>query len=244
MSLSAMHTLVVGYDFKETNNNILADGTSIFQAYADINQFMLGYEYGFRSSEMRVALVIEAYGNPGGITHGNHNRFYEPLRPHAKAEYGYLKLAQSWAGKFRWGWLSYDLTGQAATGPLLPSEQMTMTGYGAVRGFEERILNLDNAAILNLSAETPHISPAKYFGFCKAWDELYCLAFVDLGLGSSNHPPVDQDRFCHLASIGPGIRYQFDRYFTARLDYGFQIDHSGFHNPSHSRYNFGMILSY
>ncbi len=115
-----------------------------------------------------------------------------------------------------------------------------MTGYNAVRGYEERILNLDNAVILNLAYETPHFSPGRTFGLCKEWDELYFLAFFDYGVGSNHQPMQMRD----LASVGPGVRYQIDRFFTARFDYGFQLWHTGFVNPSHSRYNFGMILSY
>lgn len=236
-----MQTFVVGYDLKETNNNIIYNGTKIFKANADINQFMLGYELGYRSRDLRVSLVAELYGNPGGITYANKTEFYELLQSDAKCQYAYLKLAHSFAQRFNnLGWLTYDLTGQASTANLLPSEQFTMTGYNAVRGYEERILNLDNAMILNLAYETPHFSPAKTFGFCKQWDELYFLAFFDYGLGS-NHQPA---QFRHLASVGPGVRYQIDRFFTARFDYGFQLWHSGFSNPTRSRYNFGMILSY
>lgn len=239
-----MQTFVVGYDFKETNNNILFNGINIFKANADINQFMFGYEFGYRNKEARVSLTAEMYANPGGITYANKTRFYELLRFDAKDKYVYFKMAHSFGQKYRYGWLTYDITGQASTANLLPSEQFTLTGYNSVRGYEERILNLDNAFILNLAYETPHWSPARSFGWCKQWDELYFLAFFDCGLGGNHRPAVGEASFKNLASIGPGFRYQIDRFFTARFDYGFQLWHNGFVNPTNSRYNFGMILSY
>lgn len=237
-----MQTFIVGYDFKETNNNILFDGVKIFKANADINQFMLGYEFGYRTPKMRVSLTAEAYANPGGMTYANKTRFYRLLRFSAKDEYVYFKMAHSLAAQFRMGWLTYDITGQVSSANLLPSEQFTMTGYNAVRGYEERILNLDNGLIVNVALETPHWNIVKRQ--CKIWDEFYFLAFFDYGLGGNHQAGPGEAAFKQLASAGPGVRYQFDRYFTARFDYGFQLWHDGFHNPTQSRYNFGMILSY
>jgi hemolysin activation/secretion protein len=243
-SPDVLQTFVFGYDFKETNNNILFEGTEIFKANADINQLMFGYEFGYRNKETRVSLVAEAYGNPGGITYANKTKFYELLRFDAKNKYLYFKMAHSFAKGCKYGWITYDITGQASTSNLLPSEQFTMTGYNAVRGYEERVLNLDNALIVNFALETPHFSPARTFGLCRTWDELYLLAFFDYGLGGNHQPAPAEAHFRNLASVGPGIRYQIDRYFTARFDYGFQLWHTGFDNPTKSRYNFGMILSY
>ena len=142
-------------------------------------------------------------------------------------------------------WLSYDLSGQISSTNLLPSEQFTLAGYNAVRGFEERILNVDNAALLNIEIETPHISPSKCVGKTKkVEDDLYFIAFFDCGIGSNHLRHPEESRTKSLGSIGPGIRYQYSRYVTGRLDYGYQLWHSGFENPSHSRYNFGLIVSY
>lgn len=243
-SQEIMQTFVVGYDFKETNNWIKNDSVTVFSNDADINQFMFGYEFGYRRKENRITFTAEIYANPGGITHANKTRFYDQIRFDAKDKYFYAKFAHSLALNSRFGWFTYDMTGQAATTNLLPSEQFTMTGYNAVRGFEERILNLDNAFILNLAYQTPHWSPGRALGWCKSTDELYFLAFFDGGVGGNHMSPRGEARVKSLASIGPGVRYQVDRYFTGRFDYGFQIGHKGFHNPTHSRYNFGMILSY
>ncbi|MBX7066321.1 MAG: hypothetical protein K1X28_03735 [Parachlamydiales bacterium] len=241
---SLMQTFVVGYDFKESNNDLLFNGDKIFSAYADINQFMIGYELGYRKNDLRISLTAELYGSPGDITHGDKSKFYKQLRFDANNTYAYLKVAHSLGKKFKYGWWSYDLTGQASTANLLPSEQATLTGYNAVRGFEERILNLDNALIGNFAYETPHWSFAKAFGWCKKWDEFYFLGFFDCAVGADHLTPAGETMVKSLGSIGPGARWQIDRYFTARFDYGFQLWHHGFENPSHSRYNFGMILSY
>lgn len=239
-----MQELIIGYDFKETNNFLEFAGTKIFNGTADISQFMLGYELGIRNPKQKAVFVFEVYGSPGRMTHADTSRAYQEFRYGARSTYAYLKLAHSYACKLRYGWFTYDITGQASTTNLLPSEQFTMTGYHAVRGFEERILNLDNAGIVNVALETPHFSPMKSLGYCQMIDELYLLAFFDYGFGGNHKNFPGEHKFRDLASVGPGIRYQVDRYLTARLDYGFQLWHKGFDNPSNSRYNFGMILSY
>jgi len=241
---SLMQTFVVGYDFKESNNDILFNGHKIFSSYADINQFMLGYELGYRQDDLRFSLTAEVYASPGGITHGDKTRLFEQLQFDAKCQYVYIKFSNSLSKKFKLGWCAYDLTAQASTANLLPSEQMTLTGYNAVRGFEERILNLDNALMLNLTYETPHWSLTRTCCEGWKWDEFYCLAFVTGAVGANTHSSPGEISMKSLASIGPGVRWQIGRYFTARFDYGFQLHHRGFHNPSHSRCNFGMILSY
>ena len=240
-----MQELVVGYDFKEASNRIKAGRSTIFKATADINQFMLGYELGSRNEVQRVTLTAEAYANPSGMTEKNEKRDYERFRFEAGPLYAYLKIAHSFARKTARGlWFSYDLSGQIASKNLLPSEQFTLTGYHAVRGFEERILIVDNAALLNVALELPHWSPAKMCGAAKSLDELYFLAFFDGGIGCNHQRAPGERKIKTLGSLGPGVRYQFGRYATARLDYGFQLWHRGFHNPSHSRVNLGLIVSY
>jgi hemolysin activation/secretion protein len=239
--LDLLQEFVVGYDYKESNTNLLYNGPSDYYGMAAMNQFMMGYNVGVRNRGRKIAFNVELFGNPGGITNRNDNSSYQTLRNDALARYVYLKAAHSLSQEFDGWWFSYDLSGQISSVNLLPSEQFTMTGYNSVRGFEERILNLDNGAILHLTLETPHVSPAYWMGWCKHYDELYVLAFFDSGLGA-NHEGGPS--FASLGSIGPSIRYQVSRYFTGHLDYGYQLWHSGFNPITNSRYNFGVILSY
>lgn len=244
LSSNVMQTVVLGYDFKETNNNLLFDGNNIFNVNADINQFMAGYEFGYRTKSLSVVWNTELYASPGGITHADNTHFYQQLRFGAKNQYAYIKMSHSLGKTTRLGTFSYNLTGQFSSANLLPSEQMTMTGYNAVRGYEERLLNLDNALIANVTLETPHISLLKGsdHGLCK--DEFFLVAFFDYGVGRDHLIQSGADDLQQLASIGPGARFQIDRYVMVRFDYGIQLWNSGFTNPSDSRYNFGAVLSY
>lgn len=242
-----LQEIVVGYDFKQVSSREKNHNhTVLFQGDADINQFMIGYDLGRRGKKARASFALELYGNPGGITTRNHASDYEKFRYAAGPTYLYLKMSQSFACQFnQFFWFSYDINAQAATKNLLPSEQMTLTGYNAVRGFEERIVNVDNGILLNSSLETVRWSLGKSFGLTKkAFDELYFLLFFDCGFGANHKTAPGESSSVNLGSIGPGIKYQIDRWFSARFDYGFQLWHSGFKNPTDSRYNFGLMMSY
>ena len=244
LSSNVMQTVVLGYDFKETNNNLLFDGNDIFKANADINQFMVGYEFGYATKSLNVIWNTEVYASPGEITYADKNRLYDRFRAGAKNQYAYIKMVHQVGLTTNSGIFSCNLNGQLASANLLPSEQITMTGYNAVRGFEERVLNLDNGLIVNLTYETPHVSFAKWMGKCEHVDEFYLLAFFDCGFGRDHLIESEAQRMQSLGSIGPGARYQVGRYVSARFDYGIQLWNSGFHNPTNSRYNFGLTVSY
>jgi hemolysin activation/secretion protein len=241
-----LQEIIVGYDFKQVQNQDKTGSRVTSRADADINQFMVGYDVGQRAKSHKVSFVVELYANPGGITTRNKASDYRKFRYAAGPNYGYLKMSHSFACQINPNfWFSYDINAQLATKNLLPSEQLTLTGYNAVRGFEERVANVDNGVLVNTSLETAHWSLGKSFGLTKkAFDELFFLLFFDCGLGVDHKTAPGKSAFVNLASIGPGVRYQIDRWFSARFDYGFQLWHHGFHNPTDSRYNFGLMMSY
>lgn len=242
---SLLQTLIVGYDFKQTHNHKKTYGVTTFEATADINQFLLGYELGFSREGKKATLVVEALGNPGGITTKNHTKDYEQFRFDAKASYIYLTVHHDFSVTSPKGWcLSYDLDGQVSSANLLTSEQLDMTGTAGVRGFAERILFLDNGLLAHLVLETPRLDVAKLCGSKTLHDSLYFHLFFDGGVGADHQKSSGERKFKGLASVGPGVRYTLSRYLSARFDYGVQLWHRGFFNPTSSRCHFAAMLSY
>lgn len=242
---SFLQEFILGFDFKEVIARLKEHTTVVFHNLVDIAQFMAGYDLGHRSANHKMTLIAELYLSPGGMSHANATEKFLAFRPHSGSQYLYGKLSHSFAYRFGSCWLSYDLNGQLASKNLLPSEQFTLAGYHAVRGFEERIANTDNAILVNLTLESPHWSVAKLAGWSKQnFDEFYFLVFFDAGLGGNVTLSGGESSTVSLGSIGPGARYQIDRYASARFDYGFQLWHRGFFNPTHSRYNFGLDVSF
>lgn len=235
-----LQDIVVGYDFKQVSR------LTHSKEGVDVNQFMIGYNLGSKTSEYRASLEAELYGNPGWITTQNKSSDYQKFRDGSSPYYLYLKWSQTLARQIGKGfWFLWNCNGQASTKALLPSEQFTLTGYNAVRGFEERVVNVDNALLFKLSLETPTWSIARSLHLVSGtYDELCLYAFFDCGLGGNYKANEETPSFVSLGSIGPGIRYQIDRWLAFRFDYGVQLWHDGFQNPSHSRYNFGLSVSY
>ncbi|MBI5273012.1 MAG: ShlB/FhaC/HecB family hemolysin secretion/activation protein [Chlamydiia bacterium] len=243
---SFLQEIIFGYDFKQVIGKIRTGGVEVFHNQVDIDQFMIGYDLGYRSPSIKMAVVAEVYGNPGGMTTNNRTSKYQAFRTGSSPYYIYGKLSHSFAKQFANSfWFNYNINAQASTKKLLPSEQFTLAGYNAVRGFEERIVSVDNALLLNLELQSPHISILKFAGLSHQLpDEFYFLAFFDYGLGDNHNASAGTSSTVSLASVGPGVRYQIDRYVSVRFDYGIQVLHNGFENPTHSRYNFGLVLSF
>ncbi|MDE3055935.1 MAG: hypothetical protein KGI80_04495 [Verrucomicrobiota bacterium] len=240
-----LQELLLGYDFKEVISTVHPEGREKFHGVADINQFMVGWDLGVAREDLLFSLVLELYGNPGGITTRNKSEDYELFVPGSGPGYVYGKLTNSLALSWK-GWkTSYNLNLQAASKNLLPSEQYNLSGYYAVRGFEERIVSTDNALFFNLTLQAPSFGIGKLSGLSRsAFDEFTAYLFFDYGLGSDHTVTAGESSWQSLASCGPGLRYQIDRYLSAHLDYGFQLFHHGFNNPTDSQYNFGLIVSF
>ncbi|HQR05145.1 MAG: ShlB/FhaC/HecB family hemolysin secretion/activation protein [Proteobacteria bacterium] len=126
------------------------------------------------------------------------------------------------------------LNAQYADSPLPASEQLSLTGYSAVRGFSERILTADSGFVANLEAYTPDLIPA--FNLSPEWGSLRALVFYDFAYGWSR--PQDSvtwydgynritvpaglrplNERTNIASLGLGLRYTLAKNLTARFDW-------------------------
>ena len=136
-----------------------------------------------------------------------------------------------------------DLRGQYANQNLLSSEQMSVGGYSTVRGYAERQLNGDSAIIFNgelRSKEWHFFSIDK-----KNRDSFQILGFYDYGIAYAHKTTSGEKHSQFIQSIGPGLRYYFNPYVTARLDLGFQLKNlKGISHDQHHKWHFGCVASY
>lgn len=222
-----LHDWSWGMDFKRTNNNLDLGGVPILAGLVNLTQLMLNYNTAFTTRNLDISWEIEGYWSPGRIVSDQTDALYRELRPFAKIKYGY------WRSTFSLNWLApHDfrfllfLRGQYATNNLLPSEEYGLGGYNTVRGYDERIVNGDNAFVGNIELHMPAFSILK--GLCKhikAEEKFRFLAFFDYGMASQHKAIPDSKKFYHLYSAGPGIDYKITPYLFARVDWGFKIKH-------------------
>jgi len=225
-----------GLDYKNMNSNVFFAEVSptipVITHQVNLSQLYLSF-----TRQDRFLAKVEMMISPLRMLPHESDVLYNALRPEATAQYVYAKVAlsDSYGSKDK-GFVSWTARAQAASGPLLPSEQFALGGYDTVRGYLERDYLADNAFCLNVELHMPKL------GFTKK-DELVFLAFTDVGVGYNHESEQSIQTSQHLWSVGPGLRYRIGPYFNVRADYGFQLHHI-FDQEAFGRFHLGGSLSY
>jgi hemolysin activation/secretion protein len=238
------HQLVAGYDFKRTNNFLAFSDALLFNQYFDVSQFVLGYEGILEGSKGLAIIGAQALISPGNMTDFNTSAAFDQERPGANSQYiyGMITLDSLYTLPLRFSW-AFTGKVQFASGKLLPTEELSVGGYTSVRGYDENEVISDAGLIVRNELRTPDFSPS----FRKIPDEVQFLAFCDFGYAVGVDPSVLPRNHAFLASVGPGIRYKIQDYFSLRLDYGFElhrIHDRPFAPPRFGRFHFGSIASF
>jgi len=244
-SESYRHSVTVGTDFKQSNNNLLFGGEQVFGTTTDLAQLSLGYDGGKRDSFGETNLHVTAYYSPGNLSHHNRDDVYDQSRFQAKAKYAYQKLDVNRVTRLPWDCSFINhLTYQHSNANLLPSEQLGFGGYSSIRGYDERDVNGDEGYILSNELRAPPFSIEKLFQVRKTNDQLQFLAFLDYGVAKNHTLLPDEKTNIVLMGAGPGMRYSIVRFLAIRADYGFQLRETGFGRRHPSRIHVGITLSY
>ncbi|HSI85316.1 MAG TPA: ShlB/FhaC/HecB family hemolysin secretion/activation protein [Candidatus Methylacidiphilales bacterium] len=240
------HDVTLGYDFKQTNNNLTFGGDEVFDTFTDVDQFVLSYTGSMNDKWGRTVIGGELYYSPGNFTDNNTDADFQSQRFQAHADYAYAKASLERTNKLPWDFTtSTRIVGQISSGNLLSSEQLGLGGYSSIRGYEEREVNSDEGFIMNNEIRTPAFSVGQMLGFKNAQDSLQFLAFWDYGMGADRDVEPGEKRLYFLSSVGPGVRFNYSQYLSVRFDYGFQLMDSDISDGRRSeRAHIGVVLSY
>lgn len=199
--------------FKATNNNLEFSQTPITNNETNVIQLEVGYRYRQASSgRHQLGFNVDLVMSPGGLTNRNKSRYFNISRAGAKANYGILR-----AGMFFSRYLSKDfswqtdINAQLATSNLLGSEQIAMSGIGAVRGYPDGLVYEDNGLIVRNDLFGPR------FG------SLRTDFFFDAGIGTNVDKLPGEQKSVFLSSVGLGLRYNFGSMVSASLVYGREL---------------------
>jgi hemolysin activation/secretion protein len=128
----------------------------------------------------------------------------------------------SWLGQFQWveslggGAILIARTGaQITPDPILPIEQFSIGGFETVRGYRQNERVADNGVVASVEARFPIVRNPEGIG------TIQLAPFFDIGTVWSNKAEIASPTT--LASIGLGLRWQLDPYFSARLDWGIPL---------------------
>jgi hemolysin activation/secretion protein len=237
--------IALGAEFKESNNNLLFGGTSIFNSETQIFQLRLSYQAREVDVGGATSAQVSIFYSPGGITESNTDEAFEQERAFAEAEYFYgrvsIQRTQRLPKSFT---LVASAAGQIATGNLLASEQFSLGGATTVRGYEEGILNGDRGWLASVELYSPPILILNRIGIRTNDDELKFLAFCDLGGASNVHLLPDEDSYVGIAGVGVGVRYRVGTWLSFRMDYAWQLQDIPDTESDSSRLYVSVTLSY
>lgn len=244
-----IHEVYGGLDWKRTNNTVEFGGiaTPIVAQNANVFQLMAGYAGNLDMSTVRLSMDFEIFYSPFHFLPNQNQTDYDHLTPFAKVQYIYGKT--SWAFLFRMPLdFSFSLIarGQYSSSNLLPTEQFGIGGYSTVRGYEERQLNFEQAALVSGELRSPTIAVIKRY-VPKVTDALQFLAFLDWGWGAHHTyiPNAAQGtNVNYLLGTGVGVRYAIDQYLSSRLDWGYQIHQESAFGGGTNLFHFAVIGSY
>ncbi|MBL9151656.1 MAG: BamA/TamA family outer membrane protein [Verrucomicrobiales bacterium] len=242
---SFTHELELGFDVKSSNSDLFFNRLEVFDTTTEIIQFSLGYNVIQRDRNGMTRLDNEIVWAPGNMTSGNDDETFETQRAESSAEYVYarsrlertLDLPGSWT-------LLGRVEGQLSNANLLASETLGAGGYDTVRGFEQRVMRGDNGVVASLELRTPPVSFGQWAGFYNVRDSMVGLVFLDYAYLKSADLLPNEPSHISLGSVGLGIRYQAGENLTVRLDYGWQIDESGFDDGEDGRVHIGARASF
>jgi len=229
-----LHQVIIGGDWKQTNNTLEFGGFLVEKNIAQIIQGTLGYNIGYKNKHLLLDINLNGYLSPGGLTPRNRTHVLEEFRAGAKARYFYGTGTFGAAVILNHWELHFDIYGQWANQNLFPTEQLGLGGFATVRGYEERQLNADMGAIGNFELRTPSILTKQ---------DLYFIGFVDYGRGWFHKAEPGDPEHRTLLGAGAGVRYKLGRVLSIRFDYAYGFTKAGFINHRLHRPYFGVTLS-
>lgn len=234
----------VGFDFKRTNNTFaFADDTPAIGKNVNLSQLVLTYSGIYERNRYRLDFESDLFYSPCQWLPDQTPNDYATLRPGADPKWFYFQGMFNYLQKI--GRFSFALTarGQGSTAALLPSEQFGLGGYETIRGYEERVVNKDNAIVLNAEMRSPSFALFSRSAKRKT-DALQFLAFVDAGWGIDHTRNGNLPLSEYLIGVGPGVRYTWEPYLTGRFDLGFKLHKNDLIGTALTQIHFSVIMSY
>jgi hemolysin activation/secretion protein len=183
--------------------------------------------------------------SPGNWGGNNKDAAFEASHTGATSHYVYDTFTLQRIEKLPWNFsLLLRGTLQYSDTNLTPSEQLGFGGYDTIRGYDDREVNADEGYIFTTELRSPPISFGQLLGVSAWQDQLQLLAFWHTGSANNYRLLPGETSETDLSSIGAGLRYTVGSYVSVRLDYGFQLTHTGFDQDHGSRSDLGIVISY
>jgi hemolysin activation/secretion protein len=233
--------LSIGVDWRESNNNLLFGGESIFSSSVTSTQVAADFSASLRTGIGSATASVGATFSPGGIGARNTDAAFEVQREGATARYGLLRASLDHVLPLPKGlaWQARVST-QWTPDRLLSSEQMAFGGDGSIRGLPMFAVTRDNGAIVSTEFRLPALSAGSRL--TPRWqDQLGTFLFVDYGTGRDHASPLPR---MEVVSAGPGLRYQFAGHGVLQMAYGRVLRQEGLRAGQNGRLHVQLQASF
>ncbi len=217
-ALSWEHSIQAGADFKRSDNNLEFGGIPVTDNTTDIVQAVLAYRLSTDDNYGRTGLATTVVYSPGSLGNRNETRYFDVSRWGAESDYSYARLdldrLTRLPANFAWH-LTASL--QVASGNLLGSEQLALTGTYGARGYGENDSFSDRGYLIRNELLLPVVNASS------PSVRLQPLVFHDYAQGSNKRLlPGERDRTT-LSSAGLGGRMSLGQSCELRFAYGWQL---------------------
>ena len=233
-----IQNIVLGADWVSSNLNYVQGGNQVPANQTDIAQALLGYNAIFKDKYGQTSFSTDNYWSPGGVDPHNSTTAFQNVDSRTKANYFYSSLRLERDNTLPYGCSLVSLfSGQLASTSLISNEQLSIGGYGSVRGYPQQILFGDQGFFYNLEIHSPSFSllglskksegtePHSLNGLLKrlGHDQLVFLAFWDYGMVNSIQPLPGNPANYDITAVGIGVRYGIGSNYSLRCDLGFPL---------------------
>lgn len=216
-SPNVTHSLSLGLDFKESDNNLLFATIPVTDNLTHVAQLALSYDLGITDKWGRTDFGLNAFLSPGGLTSRNGPQFYTISRAGSHPDYAYAQLSVSRQTPLPLG-LNWSARGQF--------QKSTANLLGSERGYEEGEVYGDNGVLLSHELALPAVSLAEWFDFKQLGDSLQFFGFQDFALLWSADRLAGGRRYTDLHSAGVGCRYNVRQNLSVNCTHGWQLRES------------------
>ncbi len=219
--------LTVGYDFKQTDNDLLFGGATVSTDSTQIHQLVADLTLSRLWQAGLFAVSTTLHASPGGIGPRNRDTAFQPGpgkvgTPFARATYAYWRttLTQTTPLFGPDAELVTRVTAQLSTGNLLPSEQLSIAGPGLVRAYDPNAVLGSNGLMFTQEFWGPAF---RLFGRGPRGDSLRLGGFLDAGMAGNPDRLPGEPKVQRTASVGAMARYRLGPAVDVRVDYGTQL---------------------
>ncbi|MEM9017720.1 MAG: ShlB/FhaC/HecB family hemolysin secretion/activation protein, partial [Verrucomicrobiota bacterium] len=255
------HSVKVAFDYKSTNTDLLAGGTSFFGTEVEVGQFRAQYDASVPDELGYTDFTLGLVASPGELFENNDDFSFDQARLGSEASYwyGFGELERGWRLPRDFSFV-FRFTGQATSDRLNVTEQILGGGYRTVRGYDESLIRGDSGFIANFELVSPefHLLPARketdsvsgkggkqLVTRVRQIDGWNAIAFVD-GAAFDISDALPGEISPSLSSIGVGLRCRVGEMGYARASYGWSLDSHGLlpGEDEGGRFHFGLTMDY